>query len=1012
MKPAESHTDPVYHEARSGLRHLKTMPSSALRRFTQAFTSPNSIKNATSAVPVYLVPAAVNLPRTSGSTEKRPSRVGRRHASVTASPDISNNSTHRFSYKKHDLPFEAEVVASSSRRRRDSSAWANIVELYLPAHLRLKDQPQLIQSNGPHRTLSIDSFHVVMAKARTYAKVDLLSYLGVYQNRWEAVIWLVKAMLEQHGGYAAMETASKKLPSVLWPTRDNSLDAITGSAIVPVLPQPRKLPGRHLISRSDIHGEQGYDMQLGRENLGQIWQSLGAMILQASDRAPEDLSYNTIMSHVFRILAHLHRIEAFPNSIYNDEPAADPTVLRRPPTLYLLSRRIMSTLSDLEWGLQWDEVIEKYTKLGYEVPKAVLQPKIREFGPELWLDLVLWACVEGGWVTEGAWIVREMEKRKNRIETQWSVISWQEICAVKSPQPGWLSMLAREIEKTRMNNIAGFGIATGVAFRVEMGSRTVSREVVLALVDGLVNTPSTHQRNRGSLASILPPNLTACQDLLERGHPKLSSNFLNAIIAQIIENANEDAPENLRKLLSWRLRHLHPDSIGAVASVPAEDYNMDDTAPILGLLHRILHGLAREGNAQASLGTLITIQNFVDEKRSRYIQDFADELRELLRLGEDSFDMAFNGENDLPAPYPLLPVHAMAALFDVIIQHKFFGLGRWLLHNEDIDGGLFEPELYSNPNLHPALLRFATATADDHLLTNVLQQLETPLSEPVVHALLRCQVALGRWGAVEELLRHLQRTPDMSWKASDAMAIARAILQTENNKDTQDAEQIYQAQELLQNIVRGLYNSDRDPSQLPDFTETRTANQLGKIFQTLPGTLSTITSTSSEPSGRARGSVNITPNAFNIILETIVEYYGSVTGRKLWERWCLEPGESIWGRYRQDLDTEYERNDEKVVIPTLYMLRTVLRPIVAKRKTMNNAAAQTNAEALGTRNEDVADAVEPAGGSLERKVYDQVDEVERSVLDWGIRMYEKFGLTRKEIDAEMPGLSERKKAAG
>ena len=989
------------------------MPSSALRRFTQAFASPNSIKNATSTIPAYLVPAAVsNLPRTSGSTKKYPSRVDRRHASVTASADISSKRTYRFSNKRHDLPTEAEDVASSTRRRRDSSAWANIVESYLPVHLRLKDQPHLVPNNEPRRTLSIDSFHAVMAKARTYAKVDLLSYLGVYQNRWEAVIWLVKAMLEQHGRHAAVGNASKRLPAMLWPTQDNSLDAITGGAIVPVLPQSRKLLGGHFISRSDIYGEQGYDTQLGREVLGQIWQSLGVMILQAADRAPEDPSYITIMSHVFRILAHLHRIEAFPNSIYNYEPAADPTVLRRPPTLYFLSRRIMSTLSDLEWGLQWDEEIEKYSKLGYEVPKAVLQPKIREFGPELWLDLVLWACVEGGWVTEGAWIVGEMEKRKNRIEMQWSVISWQEICAVKSPQPGWLSMLKLEIEKTRMNNIAGFGVATGIAFRVEMGSRTISREVVLALVDGLVNTKSAHERKRGSLASILPPNLTACQDLLERGQARLSSNFLNGIIGQIIENANQETPGDLRKLLSWRLRHLHAISIDAGTSVSAKDYNTDDTAPILGLLHKILHGLAREGNAQASLGTLITIQNFLDEKRSSYIHDFADELRERLKLGEDTVDTAFDDENDLPALHPLIPAHVMAALLDVIIQHKFFGLGQWLLHNEDIDGGLFNSELFSNPNLHPALLRFATATADDKLLTDVLQQLETPLSEPVLHALLRCQVALARWCAVEELLRHLQRTPDMSWKASDAMAIARAILQMENNGNGRGAEQISQAQELLQNIVRGLYNSDRDPSQLPDFTETRTADQLGKIFQTLPGSLSAITSTLTDAGSRAHGSVNITPNAFNIILETVVEYYGSITGRRLWERWCLEPGESIRRRYRQDLDTEYERNGEKVVVPTLYMLRTVLRPIIAKRKTMNNASAQTDPEALETENEDFANAVEPAGGISERKVDDQVDEVERSVLDWGIRIYEKFGLTKKEIDAEMPGLSEKQKAAG
>lgn len=977
---------------------------SGLRRFTQAFASPNSIKNATSTIPAYLVPAAVsNLPRISASTQRQPSRVGRRHASVTAPPDTSSNSTHDFSYSRDDLPIEAEDAASSSRRRRDSSAWANIVESYLPSHLRIKDQPHVVPNDQSHRKLSINSFHVVMSKARTYAKVDLLSYLGVYQNRWEAVIWLVKAMLEHHGRHAGVEIASKQLPSILWPTLDHSLDEITGSAILPVLPQPRKLPVEYFSSRGDVRGGQGYGTQLGRENLGQIWQSLGVMILQAADRSPEDLSYTTTMSHVFRILAHLHRIEAFPNSIYNYEPAADPTVLRRPPTLYLLSRRIMSTLSDLEWGIHWDEVIEKYSKMGYEVPKAVLQPKIRELGPELWLDLVLWACVEGGWVTEGAWIVGEMEKRENKRETQWSVISWQEICAVKSPQPGWFSVLKLEIEKTRMNHIAGFGVAAGVPFTVDMGTRTISREVVLALVDGLVNTRSAPERSRGSLASIIPPNLTACHDLLERGPTGLSANFLNAIIARVIENTHEDAPGNLRKLLSWRLRHLRSNSIDAGAGLSAQD-SADDSAPMLGLLHKVLHGLARAGNAQASLGTLITIQNFIDEKRSRYIQDFADELRERLKPGEDTFDITFDDKNDLPAPHPLIPAHVMTALLDVIIQHKFFGLGQWLLHNEDIDGGLVDPELYANPNLHPALLRFATATADDQLLTDILQQLETPLSEPVLHALLRCQVVLGKWVAVEELLRYLQRTPDMSWKASDAMAIARAIIQMEHNENGRDAEQIYQAQELLQNIIHGLYNSDRDPSQLPDFTETRTANQLGKIFQTLPGSLSTITINSTDASGRIHGSVAITPNAFNIILETIVEHYGSVTGIKLWERWCLEPGDSIQGRYRQDIVMEYDRNGEKVVIPTLYMLRTVLRPIIGKSISYK-AAIQSNPESLRTGKQDIADAFEPAGGASDRKVDDQMNKVERSILDWGIRMYEKFGLSRKEIDAEMPGLS-------
>ena len=112
------------------------------------------------------------------------------------------------------------------------------------------------------------------------------------------------------------------------------------------------------------------------------------MILQAADRSAEDPDYTVIMSHVFLILGHLHRINAFPDSIYNYAPPVDSTVLQRPPTLHLLSRRIMSTLSDIEWGLKWKEMTTDALSQGFELPKASVQPKIREFGPELWLELV------------------------------------------------------------------------------------------------------------------------------------------------------------------------------------------------------------------------------------------------------------------------------------------------------------------------------------------------------------------------------------------------------------------------------------------------------------------------------------------------------------------------------------------------------------------------------------------------------------------------------------------------
>ena len=976
------------------------MPSPALRNFALGFVASNCFKDAIS-LPAYLVPAAIRiLPIGSHRNERYRLQTGRQYASFAIPSDASNNKVDNPSRERDYLPIEAKLIASS-RRRRDVSAWANLVESYLPSHLRLGSSHQsdsIEESQGP---LPIYSLHLVLSRARAYAKVDILSYLGVSEGRWDAVIWLVKAMLEQRSRHASAEDTLNQLPSVLWPTVGQSLDSITDQAISPALGLPQKFPHGRLVWHGDVR-DQSPNVDIGRKTLGQIWQSLGAMILQAADRSPEDPTYSAIMSHVFQILAHLHRTEAFPSSIYNYDPAADPTVLRRPPTLHFLSKRIMSILSDLEWGLEWDGVIEKYSKLGYHVDKAVLQPKIREFGPELWLDLVLWACVEGFWVTEGAWIVGEMEKRKGKAEARWSVISWEEICAVKTPEPGWLAMLKLELEKTRINHVAGFEIATGVPFTVDMGTRTISREVVLALVDGLLNITSIGESGHHSSAPILPSNLTACQNILECGHTELSANFLNAVVCRAIENANDEAPSNLRRLLGWRLRHLNFKGVSAHASLSAQDNATDHSAPVLGLLHRALHGLAREGNAQGSLGTLITIKNFVDVQRSMYIEDFANELRECLKLGEDAADTAFGQDNDIHAINPHIPVHTMLALLDVIIQHRFIGLGRWLLHNDDIDGGLMDSELYSDRNMQPVLLRFATATADDQLLTDVLQQLDAPLSEPTLHALLHCQAILGKWEAVEGLLRHLQRTPDMSWKPIDAMAIARAIMQMDHDKShDQNVKQKYQAQELLQNILHGAYNSDRDHSQLPDLTETRTANQLGRILQTLPGSLSTITTRSHNALGRTYGSVNIDPSAVNIVLEVLVQYHGSVAGKEFWERWCLAPRIFERKRYRKDEDLQFNAKREGVVIPTLYMLRTILQPIVTKRTTTTPRAHSTT-KASRAGQSDIAETAEQVNIVAARKASYETERVERVILNWGIDLYRRFGLSDREINAEIP----------
>lgn len=977
--------------------------ASPLRGFVHAFSHP-SFSIATANIPAFLIPAISPECTIPKWTQRLKCRGSRRHASVTASQYSTENNVDGHSYSKHGLPLEVEILVSSSRRLKPA-AWATAIESYLPPNLRLGGE-KVSEEVFQHEVLRpIHTLPEVLSQARSYCKADLLSYIGVYQERWEAVIWLVKAMMEKYPGHMEMERRSSQLPPLLWQTVDKSLDEVTDNAIQVDVPQASEVPlehnGRYGRLSLDQHiwpyeSDRWGDFHiLERKSLGQIWQSLGTMILQAADRPAEDSSYSVIMSNVFRLLGHLHRINAFPNSIYNYVPPTDPTALQRPPTLHLLSRRIMSTLSDVEWGLQWEETITKAMSQGYELPKASVQPKIREFGPELWLDLILWACVEGGWVSEGAMIVIEMERRVASKDTRWSTISWSEICERKAPKLDWTSILKLEIDKTRLNQVGGIGIATGTNSHVEMGTRTVSREVVLALIDGLFNNPQSIAGDFGMTTVELRRNLIACKGLLDCNHAELDRNFMDAAVLRIFESCEnvKEQPGSLHRfldLMSTEVKHVTRNS--GTASL-AQGPEINDSTAVLGLRYRNLHGFSVDGNVQGSLRTFKKIQSFIDTRREGRILAFADELRERLGKGDDISDLTGDKVDygALVRP-PQIPLSALASFIDLIINSRLFDLGNWLLLNEDIDGGLMDPAIYSDQNLQPALLRYGTATSNSRLLTKILVGLETPLSEPVVHALLRFQIVLGRWTAVEELLEHLKNTPDMAWKPSDATTIAKAILQLEHEpSDNANADSISQALALLQNLVNGKYNTKADPSQLlPDFSQTRMANQLGRILQTLPGNLGRITTRLTGEDMRAHASADITPNAFNIILETIVDHYGSLAGQKLWDQWCRAP--NIRKQEQQPHSSAGGR--ERVVIPTLYMLRSILRPVLESRRALHAARKE---ELIKTQKLKTASIIAP------NEKY-RLNDKDQKILDWGTSMYKKFGLSNDEINGEIPGL--------
>ena len=984
------------------------MPSIALRTFITGLSTPRTLSKSPCghASPILAASWLLSLHR--GNFAYLPARRS-----------ATTGTTHGkhidgFEYGVSGLPVELELLLASKRTPRGAE-WGAIIDSYLPLKLRLgtENSPGVRSVSAPVHP--INTLPQVLARAREKSKIDLLSYVGVYQGRWEAVIWLVKAMMENDTSKRNDIEQSAPL-SRIWPSNGEVLDEMTRGSINLEPPAISGISFQSIMSGGDDSTDAA--TSLGQRSLAQIWQSLGTMILQAADRSPHDPSYSLIMTQVFRILGHLHHTNAFPDLIYNYASPADKTVLQRPPTLYLLSRRIMSLLSDVEFDLHWKQEVLKYQQQGYEISNTTFAPRIREFGPELWLDLVLWACVEGGWIREGAWIIGEMERRKAASETRWSVISWQEICAIKEPKLDWVSILRLQIERTRLNQVGGIGIATGTDSTVDMGTRTISQEVVLAIIDGLLNL---RMESRGASSVAMQESIVTCKTLLERGHPSLDASLLNAMVLRIIETIGLDeraAPGVLQKILDIRTA-TNTSTAPAEPLISAQNADTDDTAAILGLLHRNLSSFADAGSLYGSLTALRKIQGITDAKRAEHIESFASEVKARLHNINHDEDLYDTEEQNRTATLsPQIPTRVLVAFLDLITESKVYDLGKWLLENEDVDGGVLDPEYFSDPNLQPALLRFATATADENLLNKILAEVEPPISEPVLHALLRCQVAMGKWPAVKELFEYFRKSPGMSWKASDAMAIARAILHLEANaSDAQTATQITEAQDILTNLLQGQFNSPKNPSQPLDLSEPKLANQLGRIFKTLPNTLSDLVPDTPGSTNRAHTSVSVTPNAFNILLEALIDRSGPSAGKALWERWCREPGESplkgnqkiksIIGR-TSIAGPPPDIESERVVTPTRYMLRNILRPIVRVRQLAPRKPPNPKERKSSTG----VKQAPPPPTNPQRQMSEEPDPApvrrpltrdEQEILDWGIDTYRKLGLSLKEINNEIPG---------
>jgi len=353
-----------------------------------------------------------------------------------------------------------------SRKHLSPEAWTEVLDPYLPLELRSKAWLENLASFEGVR--SISTLPSLLTEARGAFPLGLLGHVAVSQGRWAAWLWLIKEILN-HDTNGIGKSTRVAIPGLLHygpgpldeltmgpisaettalSTQLASLDDMVNSYAVADAKvadsvigsinagAQAKNPNRPVASLDEMTGSLAASDASGhgamKGTVGQIWQSIAMIILDAADRESDRTT--EMLSFVHQAVALLHHHGWMPQSIYSCESGEAPVDLRKPPLLELLSWRIMTALSDSTWRARERELITEngpddasFAYKGSELPGGEYQPRIRPLGTATWLEFVLWSCVESSMIPDASRIILEIAKRKN--ESKWKVISWDTLQA-------------------------------------------------------------------------------------------------------------------------------------------------------------------------------------------------------------------------------------------------------------------------------------------------------------------------------------------------------------------------------------------------------------------------------------------------------------------------------------------------------------------------------------------------------------------------------------------------------
>lgn len=799
-----------------------------------------------------------------------------------------------------------------------------------------------------------------MSLAKAYFEKDLLKHLAFNQKEWPTVYRILSSLIDTCEVLQPYVTDEKITSNLHLGGAGVSLAEFTSKSVKPDTNfQP--IPPSSLISFHDLTNQPAARALTNRLK-AEIFVNLGMLVLEAADQSAAESQ--AAMSCVHRILARLHHLGLVSDRVYQFTPRDPSQLAIRPPGIQLLSSTIMGILSDAAWVEHEVQLTSAAKEAGEEPLYLPFRVGCRQLGPEIWIEFILWCCIEHGHTKQGISLIEQMQKRNGSLA--WKFESWtpllKNLDVVQqtniNTEQFWRRPDRRVPRPLRDYNKLPFN---------GLGERTISLEIVTCLRSGLANAAYNGVGFHGLLPSDILTRARPLNAILE---PSRSADDLqpthrtsNWYIIRFLESGclvPDNDPAAFEEFLRATRNVVPPweENLESLAQLDnctrAQLY--DGTAAFLGLVEHSARAYTTRKSSLRAFFQYAWLQNIVDASKHNHVRAFFQHLAHSGPGDVPFFDSGlYESSPTQNSSLHLVSKVTLTRLLDLAITSRTPEFGEWLLFNTDIDGPSIPPSDYGNQVLSPAILRYAAMTQNQELARKVFSSLKTPLNVNVLKAIANYQITMQLWDNAGLTLNYLRDFRLLSWGHSNLATLGAKIIRLSSSIDRkvsngievseEERNHLDRARDLFFRFFDGEYNVPTSKNPRGADFQRRTLQRMRDVFLTIPGELSRLARevTFAHPIHPPRKLQYLPANSFQLLLSAVVDEYDSKAGQQLWIRWVndspllaafftKEGGvERLKARGERDFTSgnpnfdkvQFKKGQQKAVMPSIDLLRTI-----------------------------------------------------------------------------------------